>query len=563
MEIFKFNRITFAQMYSDVVDYMTTKFQQADQIFSPASAYGQILTTILNLSQLIFYYIEDSITELNIYTAVRPRSIQGLARIAGHNPTRSIAASGALVVSYNGNPIQMYGNTVVIPNYTRLVNNATGIPYILNLTTEAARLTLTGKNGVDLTVVQGEIESQTLTGSGEDLQSFNIKPRKGSTVDNFFVNVYVNSEKWRVYDSLYDIPYEGKGVVVKTGIDSGIDIYFGNTFFGKTPGLGERIRVEYLSTVGDAGNIDQDEVPQWQWLDTGFDLQGNTVDLNQITTIGVSSLISFGSDSEPIELTKVLAPKTSRAYVLANPDSYVYFMEKFNLFSVVDAFSTFDDADINDDNVVYLFLIPDVNKRKPLNADYYSTPLNLFLLTDAEKDRIYRLIEQSGQKILTTIVKIIDPIVKRYILNVKVAIFEGYDRDLVRQQIISKTSDYFLNNRRRDKIPKSDLIAIVESVEGVDSVNVWFISEENEVFKSNPLNANLPDVGLDDFGDVIIGRGEYALIRGGWNDRNGVFFQDGIDPAKPSSINIVFGKDTENTLNIELHRINVENIKNT
>ena len=158
MEIFKYNRITFAQMYNDVVDYMTTKFQQADQIFSPASAYGQILTTILNLSQLIFYYIEDSITELNIYTAVRPRSIQGLARIAGHNPTRSIAASGALVVSYNGNSVQMYGNTVIIPNYTRLVNNATGIPYILNLTTEAARLNLTGKNSIDLNLVQGEIE---------------------------------------------------------------------------------------------------------------------------------------------------------------------------------------------------------------------------------------------------------------------------------------------------------------------------------------------------------------------------------------------------------------------
>jgi hypothetical protein len=232
------------------------------------------------------------------------------------------------------------------------------------------------------------------------------------------------------------------------------------------------------------------------------------------------------------------------------------------MFSVIDAFSTFTDDDLTDDNIVYLFLIPDVNKRKASNADYFNIPINLFLLTEDEKTKIYNLIEESGQKILTTVVKIVDPIVKKYVVNIKIASFEGYSKDVIRQSVVSKCSDYFLKNRRRDKIPKSDLTSIIESIDGVDSVNVWFVCEENEVFKSNPANADLPAKGLDEYGDVAIGKGEYALIRGGWKDRKGYEYYDSTDAAKPGSINIVFGKDSEKSLNMELHRINVDAIKN-
>jgi dihydrofolate reductase len=119
-----------------------------------------------------------------------------------------------------------------------------------------------------------------------------------------------------------------------------------------------------------------------------------------------------------------------------------------------------------------------------------------------------------------------------------------------------------LKNRRRDRIPKSDLIGIIEGVPGVDSVNLWFVSEENEYFKANPANASEPDKGIDAFGDIIIGKGEYALVRGGWKNRNDVLYYDTTDQSKPGSINIAFGKDTSKTLNMDIHRINVDNIKN-
>ena len=563
LEIFKYNRIRFDQLYADVRSYMSTKFLQVGEVFSPASAYGQLLYVILDLARLMFYYIEDSMTEMNIVPAGRNESIISWYRLAGHNPTRAIAASGTLILSYNGATVDMYGNTVIIPNYTKIIDENTGLPYTITTNTEDVRINLSGRQVVEVKVTQGEFETQTVTATGLPLQSYNVKPRRSTQIDNFIYRIYVNNELWKNYDSLYDIPYEGRGVVAKTGIDTGIDIFFGNKYFGAIPELGSSIRVEYLVSAGDAGNILLDEIPNFVFDDEGYDLLGETVDLNKIVKIGMGKPIIFGSDAEPIFLTRILAPKTSRAYALINADSYVYFLEKYNFFAVIDAFNTFEDDDIEDDNVVYLFLIPDINKRKPSNANYYTIPQELFLLTGEEKERIYNMIEESGQKTMNTVLKIVDPIVKKYVININIRAYEGFSKENIRQNTISKTSDYFLKNRRRDKIPTSDLVAVLESIEGVDSVNVWFMSEENEAFHAIPANQDsVIDVGLDEFGDVVIGRGELALIRGGWPDRKGVFIEDSTSQSKPSTINITFGKDSQKTLNMEIHRINLENIKN-
>jgi hypothetical protein len=560
LEIFKYNRLKFDQLYEDAKSYLATKYQQAGDVFTSASPYGQLLEVALNMGRLILFYVEDSITELNINTATRDRSIRSLARLAGHNPTRAIAATGTLRLTYNGKETDMYGNTLIIPNYTLLTNGENGLSYLIVLQEQENRLVLEGRNYVDVNVVQGSVEVQQLTATGTPLQSYSLTVKKAYKVDNFFVKVYVNNQLWKIYDSVYDMPYEAEGCVVKTGQDGGIDLFFGNKYFGKTPDPGSTIRVEYLTTAGAAGNISKEDPIDFKFKDNGYDILGNTVDLNEILKVDMKTLISFGSNEEPIEMTKLLAPKTSRSFVLANADSYIYFLEKFNFFSVIDAFTTFDDNDVSDDNVIYLFLIPDVNKRKNAADDYYTIPVELFTLTTEEKNKVYDLIENSGQKILTTVLKILDPVLSKYVMNINVIAYEGYSKDTIRQQIISQSSDYFLKNRRRDRIPKSDLIRIIENVDGVDSVNVWFVSEKNELYKSNPANADKADVGVDSFGDIIITRGELAIIRGGWTDRYGIKYEDSTTQAKPSSVNITFGKDSILNLNLEMHRINVENI---
>jgi hypothetical protein len=94
----------------------------------------------------------------------------------------------------------------------------------------------------------------------------------------------------------------------------------------------------------------------------------------------------------------------------------------------------------------------------------------------------------------------------------------------------------------------------------VDSVNVFFISEDNELAKI--VDPNSPVVGLDDLGNVLIGNGELSLIRGGWKDRNGVYYEDGIVSGKPCSVNITIKGTSNNSVNARIFQDSMSKIVN-
>ena len=557
MGIFDKTKLQSEEIFNQATAYVAEKFAQVGKVFTPASAYGQILSVISNLSTMILFFIEDSITELNMQTASRTQSIQGLARLAGHNATRAIAATGEISFKINKIP-EMQGDQIIVPNFTRIkcVNNDK--IYTLNLIDDQVRMNIGNRNTVKAQVIQGEIFSQIFTGDGTPLQSYVAVTKGSKLLDNFFVKVYVNGEKWRSYDSLYDIPRNAKGFLVKTGISGGIDIYFGNSNFGMMPGNGTEIRIEYLETGGEGGNILEAEDITFKWIDPGYSLTGDEVDLNLAFHVDMTKLITFGSNPEPTALTRLIAPLQSRSFVFANPGNYIVFLEKFNYFSSVDAFTTFDDAYLDDDNVIYLFLIPDINKRLTNNQNYFSVPLKYFTLTRQEQDKVLTTINESGSKIVTTVTKIINPVIKKYVMNVSLVIFEGYSPDVIKNVIIAQVSDYFLALRRRDLIPQSDLIKLIEDIEGVDSVSVSFLSQANEIAKK--ANPSSPLKGLDDMGDILIGKNELPLIRGGWRDRRGVYYSDGAYNDRASSISIVVKRTTKVDINTLLFQQNMKKI---
>lgn len=546
--IFQKNNILVRGLLNTTYNFLQTTYNQTRNVFTTASAWGQILFVLENLSQLILYFIEDSITELNIYEATRDYSIRSLARISGYDPARSMAAQGEIAVSWNlTTTAQVGGGAVIIPENTRIQCQQNGLAYTIIINGPRVKIPLVRDNVTKFKIVQGAFSTTTFTGTGNALQSFNVPVKGGVYVDQFYVDVYVNDNKWKRYDSLYDIPLEGEGYLSKSGISEGIDIYFGNSNFGKVPQPGAFIKVNYLLTAGFLGNVRSTATSKitYKFLDQGTDLFGNEVNLNDFLQIVNTVDPSFGADSEPINITRLAAPKTSRAFVFANAANYEIYLQRFNIFSQIQAFSTFDDEYLDDDNVVYLYLVPDVTLGLGSNEDYFSIPLSSFLLTQAQKLAILNLIEDSGSMIATTVVKIVEPKISRYVGNAIITVFEGFDPDIIKDQIQSTISEYFINLKRRDKIPKSDMIALIESIPGVDSVSFYFVGQENEAYhatvdilpnvSTSELNTN---IGFDDFGDIIIGRGELVVIRGGWNDRYGNFYEVGIVPGKPSALNI-------------------------
>lgn len=631
MSMIKTARIRLSELYQDSINFVKTSYDAVGKYFSMASPMGQLLQVILNIGRMILYYIEDSITELNINTASRPASVKGLASLTGHNPSRGQAARGTLRLTYNGQKLDMYGNTVIIPNYAKVTCSINGLIYTITLPGEEVRLDLTSiTNFVDVDVVQGTLEYQQATGTGDPLQSFNFQSKKGASIDNYFVNVFVDGKRWEIRDSILDMVRNEESVMVKTGQTGGIDLFFGSGYNGKIPSLGSTILVEYLLTDGESGNLETPSSPSaknWKFESKGYSLNSQEVDLNKIINISIENDILFGALEEPIYLTRLLAPHISRSFVLANADNYIYFLRKLNMFTIVDAipgFATFEDRyaldkynqakttyeNINeeyrnlvstigaqatktqekkteldaaqnqvyywqgkvneqkqDDNTVYLYLVPDVNKRIPANQNYYTCNLSSFILSNAEKRGILDLIEESGQRVLTVDNAIMTLKYPRFVLNVSLIIFEGYELNTIREVIISKTSDYFLKNTRRDRIPASDLVRIIENIDGVDSVTVWFDADRAnfEIYGTG--------YGIDDYGDILLERfvddafgnrvpvrDLYPLIRGGWESTQGLYYDDSIEKSKLSNVNIQLRGITPVDLNSNTNKTIVSNL---
>ena len=575
-------RIRASEMIDDTQSYIARVYGRAGELFTSASPFSQILSVLSQITEMIFYYVEDSTIEQNILTAQNPESIYGLSRLAGHDSFRGTSSIGEIKLRLNTSAgDEIAGDALNIPANTVIKSEKNGLEYVLKTNQDQFRIEKSNSGYINIPVVQGKIEKQDVTGTGDSLQSFNIII-KGNT-DHHSVRILVNSELWSKYDSLYDMKVGTKGYLVKTGISGGLDIYFGNGSFGDIPNEGATIEIEYIITDGAAGNLSGSKDLRFKFETEGSDSVGETYDLNEMLEASFTIAPKMGSDPESTELTKLLAPLQSHSFVLATPNNYEAFLSKYGMFSYLDAYNTTDDGYIDDDNVIYLFMLPDTKRKLTKNNDYFNIPIDEFFFSEDEKNGILQTLENSGRQMVTTEVKIVEPKVQYFRMDVKVRYFEGFNKPALYSEIRAKISDYLINITRRDRLPKSDIIALLEGIEGIDSVNVKFTSEKEEtarrlgyyvtetvnVTPSTPVlegigngkqkyvffkrtvsknqvnfepNAALPEnvINLDSFGDILLEKEEVALFRGDWMHRESAIILDDAKMGEHAALSIYF-----------------------
>jgi hypothetical protein len=540
LKLFTSLNIRVRDILSETIQFLQTKFKQSRSVFTAASPFGQLLIVVENLSQLIFYYIEDSITELNINEASRVSSIYSLATLAGHNPSRAIGATGQIRIARKPG-ITAPASKVILNNLFRVRCENSGLTYAIELTQEEVRLALTGTESNSIfNIRQGQIESQTFTAKGIPFESFQMGAPNNFYIDNFIVNVYVNGEKWTKYESLLDMPRGAKCFIAKTGITNGLDIYFGNGSFGKIPTTGSTIVVEYLNTDGSAGNVKVDNNSQvvFSFVDTGFSPIGEEIIMSDYFTIVTISAPNFGVDPEDPNLTRLIAPKASKSFALVNLDNYEVLLQKIQMFSTIKVFLDKDSTgNILDSRMINLFLVPDVTQMFKNGTDYFNLPISNFKLTNFQKNELMKYIEKSGTKMISTDLKILDPVITRYIINLSIIAFDDVSQDIIKSDIADALGKYFIKLKRQDRVPKSDLITVVEAVNGVDSVSINILSELNELNQITSPSADTL-LGLDDFNDIIIGLDQFPVIRGGWTDSQGNTYAEGLSDAALGALNI-------------------------
>ena len=573
-------RLKASELMEQAVVFLQNKYNQAAHVFTSASPFGQLLTVIANMAELIFTYIAHTAEELNIKTAQNIETIYGLAQMTGHNAYRGGSAYGMMGLKLNTSTDLIEGNYVTISNFTKFTIAETGCTYFINLPSDYIRLKVGDISFVNVNFMQGTPESQTFTSDGSPLQSFN--PIVKNMTDNDNVAVTVNGKEWKRVDSLYDMPADdglesSECYIVKSSVNVGLSIFFGNGEFGKIPPAGSLIEVTYIKTNGLEGNADTANLT-YLFTDTGTDEYGNEINLNDILIVETVTPPMLGCDFEDPEFTKLIAPKASKSFVLATPENYVSYLSKYNQYSFIYAYNTKDDADLYDDNVIYLKIIPNIKKKLSNSQDYFELPAKEFLLSEYEKDSIITALDNTGRMLINSEVEIVDPTVKRYIINIIVRYFEDIDRTQIRSAIRSRLNQYYLNINRNDIVPLSDIIALVEGVDGVDTCDVFFVNEENErainngyyyvdemtwdgleyIEKQKKVYVGYgedPRVGFDDFGNLKVNEYEVFIPKGGWTDRDGNYYTETPEDGKLGPLNIFFvDKVDSSAYNLNMQR---------
>ncbi len=577
---FDFMEVKFKELTENVNNWIKDLYLKSSINLTAADPYGHIIQAITKIYESSILYLKQVTSQFDINNPSNnnAKMIKALARVGGYNPSMALSATGTIALQLrSGVEISDIGNgEIVILNGTKLTNNTNNLDYFLDLGVDVATFKVEKNKKIFLPIVQGKIETQTFTGNGQQLQSFSIVLPNSRTCEQYRIIVKVNGEVWTRVDNLNDMLPNQKTWYSKAGIDSGLDIYFGTSNFGMIPPIGSKIDVTYVISDGSLGNLPSKLVDDFVFSDDVYDGFGASVDISQDFFIFIENEIGFGSDMESVQFTKAMMPYVSRNFVLARPEQFIFTLKRLNIFSQIDAFTTekgteFDNQDSNDDSVVYLFLVPNISLFISGGNSYFDLDMNAFYLEDSEKQKIETWLRSQGIMSVGTSIKVLDPIINKYVVNIHLRIFKDAIEDNIRASILNNLSNYFGNIERRGFIDKSGVISILDNIDGVDSVMVDFISEANEkyhgdyekykesIMKDNPnqdpskivMQGYEPNkvLGLDPIlGDIVYTKNELPVIRGGFYDRNGVYYQETPQIKGLSSVNIIIDEITNKKL---------------
>lgn len=552
MAFFDFIDLKFNNLKAQINNYLRSVFNKSDESFSNASPFGQVISIEEEIYQQNVIYQKNVVRNFIIDEADNQKAIRNLSRIGGHNPTRSITSTGSLKLKLKSG-IDIYndigGGKIKINDKTKIKNKTNGLTYSIRFGNDSQIFELSQNQDIYLNLVQGIYETYTFTGNGEINQSFSVNVSVGAMIDNFDIEVKYNNQSVTIKDAMYDMLRNEMDCFTRTGLNGGLDVYFGNGDFGFIPEPGVLISVTYLLTEGTAGIILTPQVNDFQWVDDVTDMNYQSVNMDNTFDVYVDKQIGFASDGETTSFTKSIMPYISRNFVLASPSQYIYALKRLSLFSKVNVYNTLDDNNFENDNKVYLFLIPNITNYFNNNVNYFNVPLDAFFLDQDEQTKTLTYLKKMGNIPVNTVLEIIQPTLSKYILNIYVRKFQGYTDDSIKQSIITNISNYLSNLDRDDRIPKSDIINILEDTEGIDSINVSFISKKNEDYHKLKPTSNLI-YGLDPvLGDIVVQSNELAIIRGGWSDRNYTYYNETLDSNGLGPINIMFVGITEQNIN--------------
>jgi len=559
----QFTEITFANLQAQVQTFLQKEYSSSNILFSEASPYGQILFVVENLFQLSLLYLKNTIKQLDLSNAnsTNARIISDQAVVAGYIPGRAISATGALMFTVKLTTdvaSNIPGGRITLNNRQTIKNKTNGLQYALNLGEDTQTFMITKSSQIFLNIIQGVWTTTSFTGTGTINQSFNLNTRGTKDIENFNINVIVDGVYWTTKTWLYDLLPGEKSCVVRTGFGGGVDVIFGNNNFGAIPKAGANIIISYIVTDGSNGNIFRRTMNDWTFVDLAIDGFGNSIDITKYFDVSIYNDINFGADRETTQFTRNMLPISSNNFVLGLPQQYAFTIKRLGVFSYVNAYEQYGS--------IYIVVTPNIVLFKNQNSDYFSIPLAAFELDSYEISKIDNYLKSGGNIMLSRRYTIMSPDISLYVINVYVMIYSDATQDNVTTQIHTVISNYFLDLYRIGRIPKADIIsALSTNITDIYSVDINFVSKKNEDYHTSNLDTIAAMkttsggsfqlsratsvtgytasqvIGIDPvLGDILFDANEVPVIKGGWYDRNHIYYNGDINSTGLKSVNIFY-----------------------
>lgn len=542
MKIFSLLQTKYHLIEQAVKTYLSKQLTDMNTSYGNNTVFGQLINVLNNTVQNMMLYIEDSLVEQNKYTAQRKKSIYGLAAISGYNPCLGKAAGVQLTLSYI--PTNESDLNIIINNHEQVTCTQNGLIYNLILPQEAIILSVDKDNSSKyIYAVQGRFETQSFVSTGGKYYTQNVN--FVGNLDTDYMTVKVNNEKWDYCVSVYDMDADGKQWTYKISPVGGIDIVFGNDCYGRALKPDDFIEIKYLLHDGDSGNMDINNESYFVFNNNLKDISGKEIDGNNVFNIVCTTIddVTSGTNSESIEQVRQMIGFNSRALVLASPENYKVFLNKFS-------FCGYNRTWTERGSMVVNSLIMK-NYKLLLNESktYFDLKEEDFKLSKTQKQSILNCINNSGQQLAGTTYNIFDPELCKYALYIYVKLKSiSYDKISIESQIRKHIAEFFSNINSDIFVPKSDITHLLKNnIPEIDGVTLYFLSEKNEtalqtktydkvIYKYDPITGSYkkeiqkvylydgenPNLGLDAHGNIYLESDEqFPVLMGGWDYLNG------------------------------------------
>lgn len=557
MKVFSLLQTKYINFENAVKRYLSQTLSKYNTNYGSNTVFGQLINVLSAAVQNIMLYIEDSMVEQNKYTAQRKKSVYGLAALSGYNPSLGQAACVSLAISYT--PSNLECLDVIINNREKLVCSQNGLKYCIILPQEAIILSAEKDNSTRyVSAVQGRFESQKFIVSGGKHYTQNFS--YVGNLDTKYLTVKVNNEEWTYEDSFYDMIPDGKQWTYKISPVGGIDLIFGNDMHGRALSNEDVVEVFYLLHDGEGGNLDVNTETYFVFDNNLKNISGEEIDGNSVfnVTFASNDAITSGSNSESIEQVRRMIGLNTRSLVLAAPQNYTAVLNRLTFCGYNRTWTEPGSMVVN--SIImrnYQLLLGE-------HKSYFDLKESDFKLTESQKISIKNYIQSSGCQMAGTVYNIFEPEICKYAMYVYLKFSSPkYDKEYTANAVRNLIANFFSEIQSDIFIPKSDIIQLLKNnVEGLDGVDVYFLSEKNETaiqtgqyvkttHKYDPstntyttekrsiylYDGEDPNLGLDSHGNIYLESDEqFPVLMGGWDYLN----QDGDEVKIADPLIIIF-----------------------